>query len=146
MAPTLKLDTGRIAPRRGRRGKTGSGSGADDASDTTAGPGLPKRRVSPVQMENTSAKEHFAVFKGKDGAGAIDVLMLPDPATGELLPETEHTELAAHVRAQMQVWTCDKVYGLPTFPLTQNAAEVMYNCWFDRRVNRRARVKSRTKP
>ena len=42
----------------------------------------------------------------------------------------------------MQEWTCDKAYGSRTFALTQNAAEVMYDCWFDRRGNRRARVKS----
>ena len=101
--------------------------------------------LSALQSERSiklTVEEHFAVFKGKDGAGAIDVLMLPDPTTGELLPETEHAALSAHVREQMQAWTCDKAYGSRTFPLTQNAAEVMYNCWFDRRGNRRARVKS----
>ena len=98
--------------------------------------------LQPERSVMLTSVEHFSVFQGKDGAGAIDVLMLRDPATGEMLPETEHAELAAHVRAQMQEWTCDKAYGSRTFALTQNAAEVMYDCWFDRRGNRRARVKS----
>ena len=64
-----------------------------------------------------------------------------------MLPETEHAELAVHVREQMQAWTCDKAYGSRTFPLTQNAAEVMYNCWFDRRTEvTEGRGSSRTKP
>ena len=64
--------------------------------------------LSALQSERSiklTVEEHFAVFKGKDGAGAIDVLMLPDPTTGELLPETEHAALLAHVREQMQAWT-----------------------------------------
>ena len=107
--------------------------------------------LSALQAERSiklTVEEHFAAFKGKDGAGAIDVLMLPDPATGELLPdpETEHAELATHVRAQMQAWTCDKAYGSRTLPVTQNAADVMYNCWFDIVEATEGHGSSRTKP
>ena len=47
-------------------------------------------------------QEHFEVFKGRDGAGAIDALLVADDETGELLPETLHDDLAAHVQATMQ--------------------------------------------
>ena len=98
---------------------------------------LPEGRPVTLTLE-----EHFEVFKGRDGAGAIDTLLVADTETGELLPETLHDNLAAHVQATMQEWTRDKAYGGRTFALTANASAVLYENWYDRRGYRRARVRS----
>ena len=50
--------------------------GADDASDTTARPGSPKRRISPVQMENTSAGDGISQYGSNLDHNSVEAYLM----------------------------------------------------------------------